>query len=159
MAKDTLSITDTFYDVAHLLKIVQTARIYLEKIAMNTVSESGAKNIIGDFLKKIFSQEEQEQGDESEKVGTYDNDSVVNRGYEPGESEIATSESSETELKMNEQQKFFLRNDKLRDDDIDQEDHDDDSVVDAEYEPGDSENYTSESTPLLRIKWHWTKEI
>ncbi|CAK8687766.1 unnamed protein product [Clavelina lepadiformis] len=36
---------------------------------------------------------------------------------------------------------------KLEDDDSDQEeDHDDDSVVDAEYEPGDSENDTSESS-------------
>ena len=59
----------------------------------------------------------------------------------------------------------------MEDDDSDQEeDHDDDSVVDAEYEPGDSENDTSESSdtklrksvvsisPLIRIKRHQTKE-
>ncbi|XP_076819878.1 uncharacterized protein LOC143465453 isoform X12 [Clavelina lepadiformis] len=43
----TLGVADTFYDVTHPSEIVQTARIYLEEIAMKTVSESGVKSNTG----------------------------------------------------------------------------------------------------------------
>ncbi|CAK8682331.1 unnamed protein product [Clavelina lepadiformis] len=67
---------------------------------------------------------------------------------------------------------MFLNDEILEDDNSNQEeDHDDDSVLDAGCKPKDSKSDISESSetelrksiisisPLLQIKWHQTKDI